>query len=80
MVTEDASVMTNAPDQYRVVVLFSRDADGAASVPLGPEALGYLTATSDGYMFVRSMPGDNEILQVEHSSPWWTVELEESCF
>jgi hypothetical protein len=80
MVKSEASVMANAADTFEVIVLFSPDESGEASVPLGPEALGYLTATPDGYLFVRSQRPENDIAQAEHNRAWWTLQLEESCF
>jgi hypothetical protein len=80
MVTEQASLMTNAADTFEVIVLLSRDEGSEASIPLGPEALGYLTATSDGYVFVRCPQPESDIVQAERNPACWTLQVEESCF
>jgi len=80
MIKLEPSLIANAADTFEVMVLFSREDNGKASVPLGPEALGYLTATADGYVFVRSPRPENDNGQAEHDPACWTVELEESCF
>jgi hypothetical protein len=80
MVTQEASEKMDATETYAVTVHFSGGENCDASVPLGPEALGYLTATSDGYVFVRSARPETDIDRAEQNPPWWTLQPEESCF
>jgi hypothetical protein len=81
MVTQEAPEKIDAAETFAVTVHFNRGADSDTSVPLGPEAFGYLTATSDGeYVFVRSARPGTDIHQAEHNPPWWTLQPEESCF
>ena len=80
MVTVDNSLMTDSSDKFGVMVLFSRDQKREPSVPLGPEALGYLTATSDGYVFVPATRPGIENVPAERSPRPWTPQFEESCF
>ncbi len=39
----------------RLVSWENRDPDGARGYPLGPEAVGYMTYTADGFMFAQIM-------------------------
>ena len=80
MVTGDNSVIIEAADRIGVMVLFSREKENEPSVPVGPEALGYLTATSDGYLFVRSTRPGIENAPAEQCAQPWTLQFEESCF
>jgi hypothetical protein len=43
---------------WRLVSWQNRSADGEVTYPLGPDAVGYLTYTADGYVFVALMRAD----------------------
>jgi len=58
---------------YAVLVPERHGEDGRVSIPVGPDALGYLAETPEGYMFVNFPGGVRE----PHGLP---ADFEESFF
>ena len=56
--------MTDNPflGTWRLISWENRDETGERGYPLGPEAVGYLTYTADGYMFAQIMAADRTAL------------------
>jgi lipocalin-like protein len=47
---------------WRLKVFDRRTADGDISFPLGPDAVGYLAYTPDGYVFISMMRAERQRL------------------
>lgn len=60
--------MTDNPflGTWRLISWENRDQAGARGYPLGPEAVGYLTYTADGYMFAQIMAADRAPLETQN--------------
>jgi hypothetical protein len=60
--------MTDNPflGTWRLISWENRDADGQLGYPLGPDALGYLTYTADGYIFAQIMAAERAPLATQN--------------
>jgi hypothetical protein len=63
-----------------VLVLEDNAANPNTSVPLGPDALGYLIETSRGYEFVSLSGTQPDAARAPDSGMWAGLQWEESCF
>src|SRR5262249_58849403 len=77
--TEADAMQTEGQATWPVTVRGSNGAQHAGATPLGPEALGYLTWTPDGYVFVPVVRGDPTPLALLDLREWIS-EFEEGCF
>ncbi len=51
---------------WRLISWENRDQAGARGYPLGPEAVGYLTYTADGYIFAQIMAAERAPLATQN--------------
>ncbi len=68
--------MTNNPflGTWRLISWENRDAGGQLGYPLGPDALGYITYTADGYIFAQIMAAGRATLATQN--PFGGVDAE----
>ncbi len=60
--------MTDNPflGTWRLISWENRDAGGQLGYPLGPDALGYITYTADGYIFAQIMAAERATLATQN--------------
>ncbi len=60
--------MTDNPflGTWRLISWENRDAGGQLGYPLGPDALGYITYTADGYIFAQIMAAERAPLATQN--------------
>ncbi len=68
--------MTDNPflGTWRLISWENRDAGGQLGYPLGPDALGYITYTADGYIFAQIMAAGRATLATQN--PFGGVDAE----
>ena len=68
--------MTDNPflGTWRLISWENRDAGGQLGYPLGPDALGYITYTADGYIFAQIMAVERATLATQN--PFGGVDAE----
>jgi hypothetical protein len=79
MLKDDGLNAGEVVNRCDVMLLERQSLHGSVSLPLTPGAIGYLTETPDGYMFV-SLPRPEWRPHKMQNKPEWSTELEESCF